>query len=112
MRVFVAGGSGAIGKQLVPALVAAGHQVTATTRNPRNTASLGAAGVGRVIAQSYAGWPNARTGGPVKTEDDPLDANPPAGQRRLPPRPSSAPGRRCACRSGSGGLSPGTSESR
>jgi nucleoside-diphosphate-sugar epimerase len=31
MRVFVAGGSGVIGRQLVPQLVARGHQVTATT---------------------------------------------------------------------------------
>src|SRR5215469_3068683 len=149
MRVFVAGATGAIGKQLVPALVVAGHQVTATTRYPRNTAGLSAAGaspvvvdgldavavgeavaraepdviihemtaippsfgtrnfdrtfaatnelrtrgldhllaaaaasgVRRVIAQSYAGWPNARTGGPVKTEDDSLDPDPPPGQR-------------------------------
>jgi len=35
-----------------------------------------AAGVRRVIAQSFAGWPYARTGGPVKTEDDPLDPDP------------------------------------
>ena len=34
-------------------------------------------GVGRVIAQSYTGWPYARTGGSVKTEDDPLDPDPP-----------------------------------
>jgi nucleoside-diphosphate-sugar epimerase len=34
MRVFVAGGSGAIGRQLVPQLVARGHEVTATTTNP------------------------------------------------------------------------------
>jgi nucleoside-diphosphate-sugar epimerase len=31
MRVFVAGGSGALGRRLVPQLVARGHQVTATT---------------------------------------------------------------------------------
>ncbi|MCF6524189.1 NAD(P)-dependent oxidoreductase [Streptomyces sp. JJ36] len=31
MRVFVAGGSGAMGRRLVPQLVARGHQVTATT---------------------------------------------------------------------------------
>jgi nucleoside-diphosphate-sugar epimerase len=31
MRVFVAGGTGAIGRRLVPQLVARGHQVTATT---------------------------------------------------------------------------------
>jgi len=39
------------------------------------------AGVERVVAQSYAGWPYARTGGPVKTEDDPLDPDPPARVR-------------------------------
>jgi 2-alkyl-3-oxoalkanoate reductase len=33
-------------------------------------------GVERVIVQSYTGWPYARTGGPVKTEDDPLDPHP------------------------------------
>ena len=38
-----------------------------------------AAGVRRFIAQSYAGWPYARQGGPVKTEEDPLDPNPPSG---------------------------------
>jgi 2-alkyl-3-oxoalkanoate reductase len=149
VRVLVAGASGAIGRMLVPMLVADGQQVTATTRKPENTARLSAAGatavvvdgldalaVGeavanaepdvvihemtaiptsfglrdfdrtfaatnelrtkgldnllaaaaaagarRVIAQSYAGWPNARTGGPVKTEDDPLDPDPPAAQR-------------------------------
>jgi nucleoside-diphosphate-sugar epimerase len=35
-----------------------------------------AAGVRRVVAQSFGGWPYARTGGPVKTEDDPLDPHP------------------------------------
>ena len=32
-----------------------------------------AAGVRRLVAQSYTGWPNQRSGGPVKTEQDPLD---------------------------------------
>jgi nucleoside-diphosphate-sugar epimerase len=40
-----------------------------------------AVGVKRFVAQSYAGWPGARTGGPVKTEDDPLDPNPPEALR-------------------------------
>jgi nucleoside-diphosphate-sugar epimerase len=31
MRVFVAGGTGVMGRRLVPQLVARGHQVTATT---------------------------------------------------------------------------------
>lgn len=40
------------------------------------------AGAQRFIAQSYCGWPFARQGGPVKTEDDPLDPNPPASFRK------------------------------
>lgn len=35
-----------------------------------------AAGAGRFVAQSFTGWPNPRTGGMVKTEDDPLDDQP------------------------------------
>lgn len=41
-----------------------------------------AAGARRFVAQSYTGWPNARTGGPVKTEDDPLDPTPTAASRQ------------------------------
>jgi nucleoside-diphosphate-sugar epimerase len=37
--------------------------------------------VERFVAQSYAGWPFARTGGAVKTEDDPLDPRPAASMR-------------------------------
>jgi nucleoside-diphosphate-sugar epimerase len=44
-------------------------------------AAAEAVGVRRVVAQSYAGWPNERVGGPVKTEDDPLDPHPPSEQR-------------------------------
>jgi nucleoside-diphosphate-sugar epimerase len=144
MRVFVTGATGALGRHLVPALVAAGHEVTATTRTSSKIAQLreaGAepalvngldreaviaavraaapaviihqmtalagmsslrrpdqvfavtnqlrtqgtdnlltaaaeAGTRRVIAQSYTGWPNERSGGAVKTEDDPLDPRP------------------------------------
>jgi nucleoside-diphosphate-sugar epimerase len=36
----------------------------------------------RFIAQSFCGWPFAREGGPVKTEDDPLDPTPPASFRK------------------------------
>ena len=146
MRVFVAGGTGVIGRSLIPLLAAAGHEVTASTRTPARAGllrSLGAepavadgldrgavleavararpeviihqmtglsgaadlrhfdrtfavtnqlrsrgtdylleaaraAGTRRFIAQSFTGWPNARDGGPVKTEDDPLDPDPPA----------------------------------
>jgi nucleoside-diphosphate-sugar epimerase len=147
MRVLVVGATGAVGRQLVPQLLAAGHEVVATSRSAARAASLpgaepmaldvldGAAvgeavasaepeviiyestaipaefslrkfgqafaatnmlrtvgldhllaaahaqGVPRFIAQSYAGWPNIRAGGPVKTEEDPLDPQPPAVQR-------------------------------
>ena len=149
MRVLVVGATGAIGRQVIPQLVAAGHQVSATTRNAAKLDALRAAGadplvldgldasavgaavartapavivhemtaipadmnlrkfgqtfaatnelrtagldhllaaakaqgVRRFIAQSFAGWPNARSGGPVKTEDDPLDPDPPSAMR-------------------------------
>lgn len=48
MRVFVAGASGVIGRRVVRALVACGHEVTGTTRSPERAArleSLGAHGV-------------------------------------------------------------------
>ncbi len=145
MRVFVAGGSGVMGRRLVPQLVARGHQVTATTTSPAklgsleqlgaeavvmdglDAASVGeavaaarpdaivhqmtaisvahagkpdikhidrwfaatnrlrtegtdhllaaaeATGVSQFVAQSYASWNGIRTGGWVKTEEDPLD---------------------------------------
>ncbi|MFN8474923.1 MAG: NAD(P)-dependent oxidoreductase [Anaerolineae bacterium] len=146
MKVFVAGSSGAIGKVLLPDLVAQGHNVVALVRSPQRAGQVEAAGaraaiadpldkreltaaivkaepevivheltaltgvgdfkhldeqfaltnrfrtevtdtllaaarqVGarRFIAQSFCGWPFARQGGPVKTEDDPLDPSPPA----------------------------------
>ncbi len=34
MRVFVAGATGALGKQLVPMLAEQGHEVTGMTRSP------------------------------------------------------------------------------
>jgi nucleoside-diphosphate-sugar epimerase len=142
VRVFVAGATGAIGKQLVPRLVEAGHGVYGMTRSESKRGMLGqlgavpvvadardpdqvaeavgkvmpdvivhqltaigmldmrhfdrsfaptnrlrtestdyllsagqAVGVQRVVAQSYfAGY--ARQGGPVKSEEDPLDRTP------------------------------------
>jgi nucleoside-diphosphate-sugar epimerase len=41
-----------------------------------------ATGVGRFIAQSFCGWPFARTGGDVKSEEAPLDPDPPREMRR------------------------------
>lgn len=149
MKVFVAGATGALGRQLIPQLVANGHEVVGMTRSeakrelvrdlgarpvvadaldpeavgrvvseaepeaivhqltalsgslePRhfardfaatnrlrtegtdNLLSAGrAAGTRRFVAQSFAGWPFARTGGSVKTEEDPLDPDPPAAFR-------------------------------
>jgi len=145
MRVFVAGATGALGQHLVPELIAAGHEVIATTRTPGKVARLRAAGaepvvvdgldreaviaavraaepevivhqmtaltggtslrnvdktfaatnelrvrgtdnlleaasragVRRFVAQSNAGM-YERSGGPVKTEDDPLVARAPS----------------------------------
>src|SRR5262245_6021184 len=147
MRIFVAGASGAIGRRLVPLLVACGDAVVGTTRTSRKAVELqtlgatpvvldlldaeavgravsetapevivhqatalssvgssvrnfdkvfaetnrlrtigtdnllaAARGVGvrKFVAQSFAGWPYARVGGPVKDEEAPLDRNPPA----------------------------------
>ena len=148
MRVFVAGATGAIGKQLVPRLVAAGHEVTGMTRSESKQAMLAelgavpvvadaldpdqvaeavaqarpdvivhqltaigavdlrhfeqsfaqtsrlrtegtdyllsaaqAVGVRRFVAQSNGAFAYARTGGPVKGEEDPLDPSPPREMR-------------------------------
>jgi nucleoside-diphosphate-sugar epimerase len=45
-------------------------------------AAARAAGVRRFIAQSFCGWPFARTGGYVKPEEAPLDPDPPREMRR------------------------------
>lgn len=49
MRVFVTGATGALGRHLVPMLVAAGHDVTATTTTPAKAAGLRAAGAAPVV---------------------------------------------------------------
>jgi 2-alkyl-3-oxoalkanoate reductase len=49
MRVFVAGATGALGRHLVPMLIAAGHEVTATTRTPGKLAQLREAGAEPVV---------------------------------------------------------------
>jgi nucleoside-diphosphate-sugar epimerase len=49
MRVFVAGATGALGRHLVPMLVAAGHEVTATTRTPGKVAQVREAGAEPVV---------------------------------------------------------------
>jgi nucleoside-diphosphate-sugar epimerase len=45
-------------------------------------AAAEASGVPHVVAQSYTGWPNIRSGSWVKDEEDPLDPEPPKWQRQ------------------------------
>ncbi len=65
MRVFVAGAGGAVGKRLVPMLVARGHQVTGTASRPESAEAiqrlgaepvvvdgLDAVGIGQAVAQA------------------------------------------------------------
>ena len=54
MRVFVAGGSGVIGRVLVPQLVARGHEVTATTTSADKLGMLENSWAPRV--SSWTGW--------------------------------------------------------
>lgn len=49
MRVFVTGATGALGRHLVPGLVGAGHEVTATTRKPGKVAQLREMGAEPVV---------------------------------------------------------------
>jgi uncharacterized protein YbjT (DUF2867 family) len=60
MKVFVAGASGAIGKQLVPMLVAHGHEVTGTSSN----AAFGAA---IFVAASISNSPSTCWAAPSST---------------------------------------------
>jgi nucleoside-diphosphate-sugar epimerase len=54
MRVFVAGATGAIGKPLVPSLVAAGHEVHGMTRSESKRALLEELGAVPVVADALA----------------------------------------------------------
>ncbi len=53
MRIFLAGASGAIGRQLTPMLVAAGHQVIGTTRHPERAGRLRQQGADAVVLDAY-----------------------------------------------------------
>jgi nucleoside-diphosphate-sugar epimerase len=151
MKIFVAGATGVLGRQLVPQLVARGHEVVGMTRSAAKQdllRSLGArpvvadaldpdsvaqavasaepevivhqltalsgdfdmrhidrffettnrlrtegtdhllaaaraVGARRFVAQSYAGWPAERSGGPVKDENAPFDPDPPEALRGM-----------------------------
>src|SRR5262245_46331182 len=55
VRVFVAGGAGAMGRRLVPQLVARGHQVTATTTSPAKLGLLERLGAEGVVMDGLDG---------------------------------------------------------
>jgi nucleoside-diphosphate-sugar epimerase len=52
VRVFVAGASGAIGRPLIAQLVAAGHEVTGTTRAERRAEAIRAAGARAAVCDA------------------------------------------------------------
>ena len=52
MRVFVAGAAGAIGRQLVPMLIEAGHVVTGTTRSAERAGWLRSQGAHPVVVDA------------------------------------------------------------
>ncbi|MDX8457453.1 NAD-dependent epimerase/dehydratase family protein [Mesorhizobium humile] len=52
-RIFLAGASGAIGRWLVPQLAAAGHEVTATTRQAAKAEDLRALGADPVVVDVF-----------------------------------------------------------
>jgi nucleoside-diphosphate-sugar epimerase len=68
MKVFVAGASGAIGKQLVPRLVAAGHEVQGMTRSESKAALLAELGAVPVVADALDPDQVAEAVGTVKPD--------------------------------------------
>lgn len=53
MKVFVTGGTGAIGTHALPALVAAGHEVSALVRTPEKAAAVRAQGADPVMVSIF-----------------------------------------------------------
>jgi nucleoside-diphosphate-sugar epimerase len=68
MRVFLAGATGAIGKQLVPRLAAAGHEVHGTTRNESKQAMLHELGAVPVVVDALDADQVAEAVGRVKPD--------------------------------------------
>jgi nucleoside-diphosphate-sugar epimerase len=55
MRIFLAGASGAIGRQLIPQLIAAGHEVAGSTRSEAKTEQLRELGAEPVVCDVFDG---------------------------------------------------------
>jgi nucleoside-diphosphate-sugar epimerase len=53
VKIFLAGATGAIGRRLVPMLVAAGHDVTGSTRSAENAGRLKAQGAKAVVVDVF-----------------------------------------------------------
>lgn len=53
MRIFVAGATGVIGRQLVPLLIKVGHRVAGMTRSPAHVDLLAEAGAEPVVCDVY-----------------------------------------------------------
>jgi nucleoside-diphosphate-sugar epimerase len=53
LRMFVAGGTGVIGRRVVPALVGAGHRVIAAARSEQSRAKLAAQGASAVVVDIF-----------------------------------------------------------
>ena len=53
MRIFLAGATGAIGRRLTPLLLAAGHEVTGSTRSPETARELNATGMHGVVVDVF-----------------------------------------------------------
>jgi nucleoside-diphosphate-sugar epimerase len=53
MRIFLAGANGAVGRRLVPLLIAGGHDITGTTRSPEVARKLDVAGIHPAIVDVY-----------------------------------------------------------
>ncbi len=70
----------AIPQRINPRKLARDFELTNRLRSEGTDNLLAAAreaGARRFLAQSFAGWPYAREGGPAKDEEDPLDPDPP-----------------------------------
>ncbi|MDG4820859.1 NAD(P)-dependent oxidoreductase [Asanoa sp. WMMD1127] len=68
MKIFLAGASGAIGRELVPMLVARGHDVVGTTRSTTKTSALRALGAEPVVVDALD--PDAVADAVAKAEPD------------------------------------------